>query len=312
MIRNHLIFVFLAATIVTCIDQTCSESNNCPDNAYCQDNGYCICQEGFIGSCNTPALQVTASPINANLTSNTLTLFYTVPTQLGKYIQFTYTICQNNSQLNITISLWGETGDNTQYNSGNMLTSSSQISIGNGCSNINTPYIEFGSQPNGQSEMLILGITDNSAFSTTIAISVSQNVAVGFLVYYYILIALGCFIALFLIIGGAIFIYRRRRLRALASMAVGRDVAEVPDVNDISYFETEMPIFKAFTLGKDRNVCPICLMQMEKNDLVRKTPCAHDFHSNCIDSWCLKTLTCPVCRADLSRENIKQKKDEPV
>lgn len=309
MIRNGLFLVFLAAALVGCIDQTCSNSNSCPNNAECEDNGYCICEEGFIGNCNTPALQVTSSPINANLTPNNLALFYTVPTQVGKYIQFTYTICQNNSQLNITISLWGETGDNTQYNSGNTLTSSSQISIGSGCSNINTPYIEFGYQPNGQSEMLILGITDNSAFSTTITISVSQDVVVVFLVYYYILIALGGFIALFLIIGGAIFICRRRRLRALAGMAVGRGVAEVPDVNDISYFETEMPIFKAFTLGNDRNVCPICLMQVEKNDLVRKTPCAHTFHSSCIDSWCLKTLTCPVCRADLSREKINQKKD---
>jgi hypothetical protein len=73
-----------------------------------------------------------------------------------------------------------------------------------------------------------------------------------------------------------------------------------------------MPIFKAFTLGNDRNVCPICLMQVEKNDLVRKTPCGHTFHSNCIDSWCLKTLNCPVCRADLSRDKINQKNEEPA
>jgi hypothetical protein len=87
----------------------------------------------------------------------------------------------------------------------------------------------------------------------------------------------------------------------MAVAAVGRGLSEVPEVNDISYFETEMPIFKAFALGNDRNVCPICLMQLERNDLVRKTPCAHTFHSSCIDSWCLKTLNCPVCRADLSR-----------
>jgi hypothetical protein len=161
--------------------------------------------------------------------------------------------------------------------------------------------------------MLILGITDNSAFSAPITISVSQDVVTAFLVYYYILIALGGFIALFLIVGGAFFIFRRRRLRALAAMAAaGRGIPDAPEVNDISYFQTEMPIYKAVAMGNERNICPICLMQLEKNDLVRKTPCSHTFHSSCIDSWCLKTLTCPVCRADLSREKINQKKDEPV
>lgn len=53
-------------------------------------------------------------------------------------------------------------------------------------------------------------------------------------------------------------------------------------------------------------------MQVEKNDIVRKTPCAHTFHSNCIDSWCLKNLNCPVCRSDLSREKLQEKKDEAV
>nr|VVW88184.1 unnamed protein product [Nymphaea colorata] len=73
-----------------------------------------------------------------------------------------------------------------------------------------------------------------------------------------------------------------------------------------------MPIFKAFSLGNDRSICPICLMQIERNDLVRKTPCSHTFHSNCIDSWCLKNLNCPVCRHDLSREKIHEKKKEPA
>lgn len=53
-------------------------------------------------------------------------------------------------------------------------------------------------------------------------------------------------------------------------------------------------------------------MQIEKNDLVRKTPCSHSFHSTCIDSWCLKNLNCPVCRSDLSRNGIHEKKTEPT
>lgn len=85
--------------------------------------------------------------------------------------------------------------------------------------------------------MLILGITDNSGVPATINISVSQRIVVGFLIYYYILIALGAFIALFLIVGGAIFVMRRRRLRALAAAMMAREASpEVPEVNDITYF----------------------------------------------------------------------------
>jgi hypothetical protein len=75
--------------------------------------------------------------------------------------------------------------------------------------------------------MLILGITDNSAISTRISVSVSQRIVVGFLIYYYVLIGLGSFVALFLIVGGAIFIMRRRRMRADIVLNPNRH-AEVP------------------------------------------------------------------------------------
>jgi hypothetical protein len=270
-----------------------------------------MCESGFIGSCSTTAQKVTSTPVTATLTPNQTSLFYTVPSTLNNYIEFTYTICQNNSQLTLTFTLWGETGQNTQYTSGNALAAPVQATLGSDCSNLVTPFISFGNQPNGQPEMLVLGLTDNSGFSTPISISVSQRIVVGFLIYYYVLIALGSFIALFLIIGSAIFIVRRRRLRRMVAMNA-QSAPEVPETNDITYFETEMPVFKAFNLGNDRNVCPICLMQIERNDLVRKTPCSHSFHSNCIDSWCLKNLNCPVCRQDLSREKINEKKAEPV
>lgn len=67
--------------------------------------------------------------------------------------------------------------------------------------------------------MLILGIADNSPISATINISVSQRLVLGFLIYYYILIGLGAFVILFIIVGGTIFMARRRRLRALGFAA---------------------------------------------------------------------------------------------
>ena len=159
--------------------------------------------------------------------------------------------------------------------------------------------------------MLILGITDNSVGTASISINVSQREVVGFLVYYYVLIGLGILVGLFLIIGGSIFIIRRRRLREEVINSVVLRAA-VPEVNDISYFNSAMPSFRAEQLGPERLTCPICLMQIERNEVVRRTPCGHVFHSACIDSWCLKNLNCPVCRCELSLEGINQRISEDV
>lgn len=83
--------------------------------------------------------------------------------------------------------------------------------------------------------MLILGIANNSPLPATISINVSQKAVVGFLIYYYVLIGLGAFVILFIVVGGAIFVARRRRLRALAGQA-NANGPEQPEVVDLSYF----------------------------------------------------------------------------
>jgi len=44
--------------------------------------------------------------------------------------------------------------------------------------------------------------------------------------------------------------------------------------------------------------CSICLSQFEAEParLVRRTPCAHYFHAECIDRWLLTEDTCPLCK----------------
>ncbi|GAX78745.1 hypothetical protein CEUSTIGMA_g6182.t1 [Chlamydomonas eustigma] len=52
--------------------------------------------------------------------------------------------------------------------------------------------------------------------------------------------------------------------------------------------------------GKDdfdnRHRCAICLGAFEAGELVRTLPCSHDFHQDCIDSWMIYHVTCPMCR----------------
>lgn len=56
-------------------------------------------------------------------------------------------------------------------------------------------------------------------------------------------------------------------------------------------------------------LCPICLQNIEDNEIIRSTPCDHVFHSVCLDVWCKKNVNCPVCRSDLAYEYVKALKD---
>eukprot|EP00210_Caulerpa_lentillifera_P004470 g4266.t1 len=48
--------------------------------------------------------------------------------------------------------------------------------------------------------------------------------------------------------------------------------------------------------------CSICLENFEKGQLLRRLPCQHVYHEECIANWCKqkgKKTTCPVCKAAL-------------
>ncbi|XP_024377330.1 uncharacterized protein [Physcomitrium patens] len=52
---------------------------------------------------------------------------------------------------------------------------------------------------------------------------------------------------------------------------------------------------------KDGLQCPICLVEYEEAEVLRKLPlCGHVFHIRCVDSWLEKQVTCPVCRIVLA------------
>ncbi|XP_069475139.1 E3 ubiquitin-protein ligase RNF181 [Ambystoma mexicanum] len=49
--------------------------------------------------------------------------------------------------------------------------------------------------------------------------------------------------------------------------------------------------------------CPICLLEFEEGETVKKMPCEHCFHSACILPWLGKTNSCPLCRYELLTDN---------
>ncbi len=45
--------------------------------------------------------------------------------------------------------------------------------------------------------------------------------------------------------------------------------------------------------------CTICLCEYEQYDHVRRLPCMHLFHIQCVDKWLTQSKRCPICRIDI-------------
>ncbi|GAQ84913.1 Zinc finger RING-type domain containing protein [Klebsormidium nitens] len=57
---------------------------------------------------------------------------------------------------------------------------------------------------------------------------------------------------------------------------------------------------QTFNQGNGDNQCPICLIEFEAKDSLRKLPeCSHYFHQACVDEWFKRNHTCPLCRTSL-------------
>jgi len=46
---------------------------------------------------------------------------------------------------------------------------------------------------------------------------------------------------------------------------------------------------------KDDNECTICMEDFEEGNHIRYLPCMHFYHQACIDSWLMRSFTCPRC-----------------
>jgi E3 ubiquitin-protein ligase Arkadia len=45
--------------------------------------------------------------------------------------------------------------------------------------------------------------------------------------------------------------------------------------------------------------CTICLCEYNQNEHVRRLPCMHLFHIECVDRWLTQSKRCPICRIDI-------------
>uniref|UniRef100_A0A1A9UTB3 RING-type domain-containing protein n=1 Tax=Glossina austeni TaxID=7395 RepID=A0A1A9UTB3_GLOAU len=46
----------------------------------------------------------------------------------------------------------------------------------------------------------------------------------------------------------------------------------------------------------DQASCAVCISDLVSKELMRKLPCGHNFHAECLDKWLQSHETCPMCR----------------
>ncbi|XP_050101146.1 uncharacterized protein LOC126581496 [Anopheles aquasalis] len=56
---------------------------------------------------------------------------------------------------------------------------------------------------------------------------------------------------------------------------------------------------------EDSEKCTICLSQFEVDNDVRRLPCMHLFHKDCVDQWLVTNKHCPICRVDIEVHRTK-------
>ncbi|XP_038627059.1 RING finger protein 11-like [Tachyglossus aculeatus] len=47
--------------------------------------------------------------------------------------------------------------------------------------------------------------------------------------------------------------------------------------------------------GTKNQECVICMQDLVSGDSIRFLPCLHIYHVDCIDTWLIRSLTCPSC-----------------
>ena len=63
---------------------------------------------------------------------------------------------------------------------------------------------------------------------------------------------------------------------------------------------------------KEGDICSICIMEFKGSNIIKKFPCNHIFHKDCISQWLKKSNRCPLCNHDITEEvnNVKIKSED--
>ena len=276
-----------------------SSQQCCLDNSVCPSNASCLC-ENTVDSC---IFEITDKE---NLfTINTVTSYYNWVPAVEDYASVAVVFCDNQTlaNTNFSIGFYIQDPNGTGYPS----TPSNNFPVSNGCMGYSILGATFCTTPQGGFCNLIVSVAlSNGTQSTTLGISIiSLEGATKFIIP--ILISVGC-VLLIVIIFLVGWMIRKRMLAARQEVDSKRE-------NNIDHFQSMLPkvrlddLITAEGLPRDIYNCSVCLGDIEFKDEVRRTICSHIFHADCMDVWCRKNITCPMCREPLDQESLQKRKD---
>ncbi|KAK1292537.1 E3 ubiquitin ligase BIG BROTHER [Acorus calamus] len=68
---------------------------------------------------------------------------------------------------------------------------------------------------------------------------------------------------------------------------------------DLEEEELETVRYDGSGADKEEEVCPVCLQRLVIGEEIKRMPCGHLFHGECIFRWLERSRTCPMCRFDM-------------
>ena len=63
-------------------------------------------------------------------------------------------------------------------------------------------------------------------------------------------------------------------------------------------------------MTKSSQTCSICINSFAKDEIIKKLPCGHILHRDCVKPWLKVDSRCPVCRFDLLAHFTKKENEE--
>ena len=109
----------------------------------------------------------------------------------------------------VTLFLWIENGTIEEYGLNNTLGHPVGLSFESQC-RTHTVKLEVGLQPNGESELVVVGLGGNQR-KVILSLTADQKIIQGASFYYFIMVGLVVFIIALSIVSGVSLIMRRRR-----------------------------------------------------------------------------------------------------
>jgi hypothetical protein len=81
-----------------------------------------------------------------------------------------------------------------------------------------------------------------------------------------------------------------------ARRASNQDIASLPTSRLTEADVTRLP--------EDRRSCCICMEEFKAGDCMKRLPCLHIYHQNCVDEWLRSNGSCPICKHAVGNNSL--------